>query len=369
MLAVALAAVVGVWVGAGRQPDDGDIDLAAARPAGAARDGAPRLVAHAAGRLSRPKQDGAAVAANGGSVLVLGGLDGGDRSLADVERLGGGSAGGSGRVAGSLPTPLHDAAASMAGGAAYVFGGGQASSFDGVVRVDPGSGRAIASARLPGPRSDLGAAAIGDTVYLVGGFDGKRALDTILAWRPGHPAAVAGRLPRALRYAAVTAAGGRAIVIGGSTAGGAASRDVLAFDPATRRTRAIGRLPAGLTHAAAATLGGHVFAIGGRGARAETPTDRVLSIDPASGRVRPAGRLTKPLSDAAATSTRSGILVVGGRAGGHPVDAVTRLTLAPAAHPARHRSRPAHSVLRPGSDPSALPGRILIADKANNRLL
>lgn len=368
VLIVALAAVMGVWIGAGKQSDEFAVHNPAGPRPGGREAGPPRLVARAAGRLRQPKQDGAAVALGGGGALVLGGLDARSNSLTDVERHGGS---GLGRLAGALPTPLHDAAAAMAGGAAYVFGGGQVASFDRIVRVNPPSGRASVAARLPGPRSDLGAAAIADRVYLVGGYDGTRALDTILSWRPGRAPTVAGRLPRALRYAAVASARDRLIVIGGSTASGTASRDVLAFDPRTRRTRSIGRLPAGLTHAGAATMGGYVFAIGGRGARPDTPTDRVLSIDPVSGRVRQAGRLPRPLSDVAATSTTGGILVLGGRTGGHPVDTVTRLAPAPRRRtgaPRRHHAA-ARPTLQPGSDPRALPGNILIADKANNRLL
>ena len=61
--------------------------------------------------------------------------------------------------------------------------------------------------RLPQPASDVSAAAIGGTAYVVGGFTGARWLNTILAWRPVAPPRVAARLPVALRYAAVTAAG------------------------------------------------------------------------------------------------------------------------------------------------------------------
>ena len=53
---------------------------------------------------------------------------------------------------------------------------------------------------------------------------------------------MAAELPRPLRYAAVAAVGGRVLIAGG-TSGTTARREVLRFDPRTRRVRRIGRLP------------------------------------------------------------------------------------------------------------------------------
>ena len=63
--------------------------------------------------------------------------------------------------------------------------------------------------RLPQPASDVSAAVIAGKAYVVGGFTGTRWLNTILAWRPGTAPRVVARLPVALRYAAVTSAGGK----------------------------------------------------------------------------------------------------------------------------------------------------------------
>src|SRR5207248_561058 len=119
---------------------------------------------------------------------------------------------------------------------------------------------------------------------------GARWLDTIVAWRPGSPARVVGRLPTPLRYAAVAAVRGRVVIAGGSTPAGDASGAVLAFDPATRRVTRVGSLPALTTHAAAAALNGRVYVIGGRGAALGTPTDRIVAVDPIARRIVPAGR-------------------------------------------------------------------------------
>jgi DNA-binding beta-propeller fold protein YncE len=116
----------------------------------------------------------------------------------------------------------------------------------------------------------------------------------------------------ALRYAAVTAAGGKLVIAGGSTPNGTASRVVLEFDPARRTLKAIAQLPSPVTHAAAATLHGIAYVIGGRGATVGSAVGRVTAIDTASGRLRAAGRLTEPRSDLAAVTVPGAILLAGG---------------------------------------------------------
>src|SRR5262249_57179270 len=106
-------------------------------------------------------------------------------------------------------------------------------------------------------------------------------------------------LPQPWRYAAVTAAGGRVVVAGGSTPAGA-SRRVLALDPTHGAVRSVGLLPAPTTHAAAATIDGVAYVIGGRGATPGTPTDRIVAGDPGTGRVRAARSLTSPPAGPAA---------------------------------------------------------------------
>jgi N-acetylneuraminic acid mutarotase len=116
----------------------------------------------------------------------------------------------------------------------------------------------------------------------------------------------------------VAASGGRLIVAGG-TVGVAASRDILAFDPARGAVRRIGRLPSALTHAAAAALHGSVYVFGGRGAELTSQRRSILAIEPASGRVRRAGSLPAALSDMGATADGQGVLLVGGKDAGGTV--------------------------------------------------
>ena len=283
------------------------LDPVSAKPIRAKpRPAVPRTLASAAtGRLDAPLQDAAAVPLDGSHAMLLGGLTAADTSTDAVSVI---SRHGQ-RSAGHLPTAVHDAAAAKLGGSVYLFGGGDGvGQHDEIVRI----GRGVVG-RLPAPSSDQAAAAIGGTAYVVGGFTGTHWLDTVVAWSPGRGARIVAHLPSPVRYAAVTSAGGKLIVAGGSLPDGQASSRVFEYSPSSGVLRRLGRLPRPTTHATAAELGGLAYVIGGRGASLDTPTSRIEAVDPRTGRVRGAGHLPQPLSDASAISLGSGILVAGGR--------------------------------------------------------
>ncbi|HTI33151.1 MAG TPA: hypothetical protein VL422_05695, partial [Miltoncostaea sp.] len=323
---VLAALVIAVEVVANRS--GGGAPAPAARAAGTTTTTAPpppsrpaALRATPEGSLGAPVQDAAAAAAGRG-IVMAGGLTAADVSRADVLDVRGAHA----RAAGRLPVALHDAAAVAIGGQVYVAGGGDGvRQLDGIERIDPATGAVSTAGTLPRPSSDQAATAVGGTAYVVGGYDGSRWLDTFVAWRPGTPATVVAHLPTPLRYAAVTAAGDRVVIAGGSTPDGQASALVRVFDPRTGVVRTVGRLPAPTTHAAAAAIGGVAYVIGGRGAAVGTPSARVSAVDVARGRVTPAGRLPAPVSDAAAVAVPGAVLVLGGRAAGGTVATITSL--------------------------------------------
>jgi hypothetical protein len=261
------------------------------------------------GMLAAPLQDAAAVSLGGERLVLLGGLDSSDTSTADITVINEGRLNSDGR----LPEAQHDAQGAELDGAAYVFGGGQFSSYDHILRYEPGDGRVSLVGHLPQPASDVAVTSIGNTAYIVGGYNGREALDTILAWRPGASPAVVGRLPRGLRYAAVAASSSQLIIAGGSTASGGASRAILRFEPSSGEVKEIGRLPTPLTHASAVYLDQRVFVIGGRGASPESQTAAIRSIDPADGHVQDAGALPLPLSDASVAAVGGQIVLAGGR--------------------------------------------------------
>ncbi len=315
------------------------------------------------GRLPLAIQDAAAALAGGDRVALLGGLDAADTSRAGIIALGHGSA----NTIGTLPTPLHDAAAVTLGGSVYLFGGGQSASYASILEVDPRTGRTSNAGQLPEPRSDLAAASIGGTAYLIGGYTGQQALDTILAWRPGQAAHVVARLPEPLRYASAAADGRRIVIAGGQTQQGP-TRQILSFDPTTGAVSPLGSLPQAISHAAAAPLGSFVYVVGGRDAHG-VPAHSLTAINPASGATSSAGSLSQPLSDSTATAVGGKIVVAGGQSSAAPVNGVLELSQDPRSPQGRSANAPTPSTLRPGSDPSVLPGDVLIADKANNRLL
>jgi YVTN family beta-propeller protein len=312
LLLAAAAGAAGVWAA---DSDRGE-RKPSPRPAGKKSAALPRarptplrINSHPAGSLAVPVQD-AAIATFGRRILLLGGLNSADTSTSDVRAIERGRT----RTIGRLPTVFHDGAAIRIGSFAYEFGGGDGvRQLDQILRVDPATGGTIRVGTLPAPSSDHAAAVLAGEAYVVGGYTGSNWLNTIVAWRPGRSAHVVAQLPTPLRYPAVTAAGGKVVVAGGSLPDGAASRAVYVFDPLTRGLTRLGNLPSATTHAAAAALGDRALVIGGRSAEPNTPTSRIVAIDPANGRISVVGRLPHPLSDTAVTTLGRSIVVVGGR--------------------------------------------------------
>jgi hypothetical protein len=290
----------------------------------AARSSVAVSAAKQIGELPEALQDSSVAAEPAGSaILLLGGLDGEEGSTAQILRLD--PATGATSAAGSLPVALHDACAAEVGGADFVFGGGESTSFSAIVKTSPEASEQVAT--LPSPASDVACAVAGGTAYVVGGYTGSEPLQTIVAWQPGQAPRVAGRLPKPLRYAAVGTVGAR-ILIAGGTSGTSASRDVYAFDPSTGSVTAVGALPAPVAHAAGVAIGGALLVIGGRGDATGTQTDTILSVSP-TGRVSEAGRLPLALSDAAALPVSGAVVVAGGlRADGTLSRAIWRLSVA-----------------------------------------
>lgn len=331
------ASAAAVWAADRDHGDEGSVQTAATGKdsRGVAQPNRPlRIRARSAGSLSAPLQD-AAMAAVGGKVLLLGGLNAADVSTADIRTI----VRGHERTIGRLPTVFHDGAAVGVGRFAYEFGGGDGvRQLDQILRVDPSTGAVVRVGTMPAPSSDQAAAAVGDEAYVVGGYTGTEWLNTIVAWRPGGNAHVVARLPVPVRYAGVAAAGGKVVIAGGSLPNGTASRAIYVFDPASRNVRRLGSLPAPTTHAAAAALGDRVLLIGGRSAAPNTPIARILAIDPRQGSIRLAGSLPQAVSDAAVTAVGHGVIVAGGRSSAPVAELATLAAAKPVAVRARSRA-------------------------------
>jgi large repetitive protein len=257
--------------------------------------------------LSAPIQRALAVW-QGSKVYIAGGLDADGTTVGGVFSLDPVS----GRLTplGTLPQPVHDAAAAMIAGRLVVFAGGSGAGTNTVQIFDPSTDKAWIAGHMPVALSDLAAAQIGSTTYLIGGYDGTAPRREIYATSDGTTFRLVGRLPVGLRYPAATGIDGRIMIVGGDTTSGPTA-SILVFDPSTGRVSRIGQLPYAVGHASAFGLGSFVYVVGGRNA-ADTSTRRSSMVDPVGGEVTALPPLAGPLADSAVASGPDSVLLVGG---------------------------------------------------------
>lgn len=329
------------------------------------------LVARLAKPLPAPLSAESAVGLPAGP-LILGGLDSSEASVSGVFQLDRSAA--RLRPAGTLGGPLHDAAASALGDRVLVFGGGAEAGTDAVQALPAANATVAASAtasqtgRLPTVRSDLSAATIGSRAYVLGGYDGTSPLDSVLATADGRTFSQVATLPQPARYIAVAALGGRLYAFGGETAGGGASDAIREVDPSAGIARVIGHLPRPLSHAAAVVLGGRAYVLGGEANG--VASDHVWSFDPASGKATAAGRLPLPVAGGAATTVGSTGYLIGGKgSGGEPLGSVVLLRLRRVKAGAEPQPTATAAKAMRHHRPPPFRGRLLIADRGNDRLL
>jgi hypothetical protein len=250
---------------------------------------------------------GEAVVPQGKDLLVTGGLDESDVSIATVTKLD--PTTGAARSAGELSEPLHDIAAAAVPSGVIVFGGGSVTTTAEVQRLVPG-GAGEAVGRLPVPRSDLAAVTVGGSAYVLAGYDGEQAVGEILKTSDGSKLETVASLPVPVRYAAVAALGPIIYAIGGEETSGADSTAIQAFDTRTGRAAMVGHLAAPLAHASAVVLGGRVYVLGGR--LNGSTSGQILRLDPTKGTTKAAGRLPEPIQNAAAAAVGGTGYLVGG---------------------------------------------------------
>ncbi len=332
---------------------------------------------------------GEAVLAYGRDLLLIGGVSQRSGAAAALTQLNPVT----GRTTGArLAIASHDAAGALLGGQPFVFGGGDTGSIAAVQSLRPGH-TAVVAGQLPGPRSGLSSVTLGPAAYLAGGHDGPGYPAAVLSTSNGTTFRTVAKLPVPVRDAAVAGTGNNIWVFGGQTPAGPTT-SIQRVNITTGKAAVAGHLPAPLSGAAAFTLGGRIFLAGGQGAGTGAASRAVLAFDPARHSVTAAGTLPAGVSGAAAAVIGRTAFLVGGYDGHRPLPSVTQLRLIPvtagfsAVNPGTPVDPPggaaggqelasapwlgaAHGKghLAPGSDPSVLPGDILIADDWNNRLL
>jgi outer membrane protein assembly factor BamB len=303
--------------------------------------------------------------------LILGGLDSSETSVSGVFQLDART----GRLssAGTLSDPLHDAAAVALTDRVLVFGGGGETSTD-LVQALPAPGGEVAAdatfvetGRLPAVRSDLAAATIGGRAYVLGGYGGTSPLDSVLATADGRTFTQVATLPQPARYMAVAALGGRLYAFGGETADGSPSNAIREVDPIAGTARLVGHLPEPLSHSSAVVLAGRAYLLGGEAKG--VASDRIWRFEPAAGRAIPAGRLPLAIASGAAAAAGPAAYLIGGKGtGGETLRSVVVLRVKRVrAPPAGQATKAAAKVARRAPPPFS--GRLLIADRGNDRLL
>ena len=256
----------------------------------------------------------------GNQVLFAAGLDATGTSTARVGSIRNSSV----QTMPALPKAFHDAAGAALGHALYLFGGGDGvRQLDSIFRVDS-DGTITSGGTIPAPSSDSIAATIGNTAYIVGGYTGTNWLDTIVAFTPNGGPRIVAHLPVGVRYAAVGAADGRLVIVGGTTTTADATTAIYRFDPATAAVTKIGDLAQPISHAAAVGVGREVIVAGGQN-NAYEPQAAIVAINPITRRVRDAGSLTTARSDAALVKTNRHLIMIGGKTATTTVNTVTEL--------------------------------------------
>lgn len=293
-----------------------------------------------------------------GTVVVAGGLDArqvttSQTLLFDPKSL-------SIHPAAHLAIAVHDAGAGVVGSTGFVVGGGSAASSDAVQAVQA-DGTAALVGRLPQVRSDDSVAVAGHEVYVIGGYDGVHELPGVLATTDGVTFRLVGQLGETVRYGAAYASSGAVWIFGGEHQGQTVA-DIQRVDTTTGVSTVVGKLPYPLAHAAVAVIGGQVLILGG--SDGHNPQNTIFAFDPATGSVSLVGSMPESVSDMATAVVGDTAYVLGGNAltaeqTVAPTTAIITVKIASVTAQASVQGAPA----------ALFSGKLLIADRGNNRLV
>jgi outer membrane protein assembly factor BamB len=286
----------------------------------------------------------------GQDVMILGGLTSSGSSASGAFLLD--PASGALNQAGSLRYPVHDAAGAVLGGLFTVFGGGSPNTVATVQAIDANRNAKVL-ASLPQPRSDLAAVTVGSTVYLLGGYDGSHMTPQVLSTTDATSYQPVASLPVPVRYPAAAALDGRIYIFGGQADSGPTA-DIQELDTTSRSAQVVGHMPLPLVGASALDLGGTLYVVGGQSG--PTASNRIWRFDPARRTLAPAGLLPSGVAYGALASVGSSAYLVGG-------ENITTLSSV------IKLSRQGGTREGGASQGAAFPGKMLIADRGNNRLI
>jgi hypothetical protein len=312
-------------------------------------------------QLPRPVSRVVALPDGSGAVLA-GGLTTGSLSSSGVYRVN--VANGQLHQIGTLASAVHDAAGALIGGSTYVFGGGAQTSIDAIQAVGS-SGKGSTVGHLPQPHSDLSSATLGGKVVLLGGYNGTSLIPDIYATTNGTTLKQIGTLPIPVRYGA-TVSDGKHIWVFGGARGTTPTNAIQRVDPSGHAT-VVGHLPQALTEATALDVG-HTLLVAGGKTRSGQTSSAVYAFNPATSKVTKVAHLPVPVADAGGVVVGGIGYLIGGESSTQLRTVqevkVTHVSAAPATSPTPSTSS---STAATGQPPFV--GKLLIADRGNNRLL
>ncbi len=314
-------------------------------------------------------------------LVLAGGLTTNNRSTSGIYTLN--TSNGALTNTGTLPAPVHDAASALVGGSYGIFGGGDTSSVDTAYTFTL-NGSIISGGKLLGLRSDAVAVTVNKETYIIGGYNGSQADAQVLMTADGSNFTGIGPLPVPVRYPAVAALGNMIYVFGGEAIGGPQDGKpvdvVQAINTATRTIRSESwKLPVPLEGASAFTINNEMFVAGGQSTTPEPITpgvgttqvpgvsvpnssltyNTIWAVDTVQHKFLPAGRLQLPVSNTGVAVIGSRAWLVGGESNNQIVSTVQMVT----------PNVKFGIAGQPGAGSPYYGGKLLVADRGNNRLL
>ena len=232
----------------------------------------------------------------------------------------------------NLPQRTHDAAVGFVGNTLYVFGGGQATSYNTVVSVNGGTAKNVTT--LSRPLSDAASVPLNvgghQGLAVVGGYDGSvfrtyvafMSVGSTTTGGSGSNQSVGGtassgrtwktlfNLTTPVRYPAVASSQNTIYIAGGLSQNGL-SNHVYAWHASGGPLKSITTLPQGVQKAALFVAGPYLIVIGGETAGGQ-PSKRILEIDTRTGLSKIMGNFPTPIADMGYTQSNKTGYIAGG---------------------------------------------------------
>ena len=222
----------------------------------------------------------------------------------------------------AVPMARQRPAVAAAGGTLYAVGGlnGAGTALTSVVAYSPGSNSWTTRAALPSARSGSAAAGISGRLYVAGGFNSAGTLTrSLYAYNPGANSwASRAAMPLASGCGGSAMIGGRLYVFTGctllSTGTQVAAALLHRYDPSTNSWTALRAAPESHVYPAVAALGGKLYVAGGNDGAGQT-TGRLDVYDPATNTWTTQEPMPTARLSAAGAAVGGLFYVVGGRSG------------------------------------------------------